>query len=141
MTRLLVICVCLLIASCARNEDPVARHAGRWLVVNYWAEWCKPCREEIPELNAFATQHESTTSVAAVNFDGITGDALQQQAKALGITFELMTTDPAQLGHWPKPQVLPTTQIVSPDGKLAKTLIGPQTQDSLTRALDASRGK
>lgn len=25
---------------------------GRWLVVNYWAEWCAPCREELPELNA-----------------------------------------------------------------------------------------
>jgi len=141
MTRFAVLCLCLLMISCARNGDPVARHAGRWLLVNYWAEWCKPCREEIPELNAFATKHQSTTSVAGVNFDGISGDALQQQAKALGIRFELMTADPAQLGHWPKPEVLPTTQIVDPDGKLVQTLVGPQTQESLTKALETAQGK
>lgn len=143
MTRLLVLSLsaCLLIASCTRNDDPIAQHAGRWLVINYWAEWCKPCREEIPQLNAFAVQHRATTSVAAVNFDSVTGDALQQQAKTLGIDFELMTTDPAQLGHWPKPQVLPTTQIVNPEGKLVKTLVGPQTLESLTKALETAQGK
>lgn len=142
MTRLLLLSLCLFITACARNDDdPLARHAGRWLVVNYWAEWCAPCREEIPELNEFASKHHATTSVAAINFDGISGDALQQQAKALGIAFELMTTDPAQLGRWPKPQVLPTTQIVDPDGKLVKTLVGPQTLDSLTKALEAAQAK
>jgi len=141
MKRLLILSMCLLIASCARNDDPLAPHTGHWLVINYWAEWCKPCREEIPQLNAFAAQHQATTSVAAVNFDGVTGDALQKQADALGISFELMAIDPAQLGHWPKPQVLPTTQIVGPDGKLVKTLVGPQTLDSLTKALETAQGK
>lgn len=141
MLRVFLLSLCLLIASCTRNEDPVARHAGRWLVVNYWAEWCKPCREEIPELNALAENYKTTTSVVGVNFDGITGDALQKQAADLAIDFELLTVDPAQLGHWPKPQVLPTTQIVDPDGKLVKTLIGPQTLESLKAALAAAQGK
>lgn len=141
MTRVFLLSLCLLVTSCARNDDPIARHAGRWLVVNYWAEWCKPCREEIPALNALATTHRSTTSVVGVNFDGVAGDALIQQAAALGIGFELLAVDPAQLGHWPKPQVLPTTQIVDPDGKLVKTLIGPQTLESLTKTLEAAQGK
>jgi thiol-disulfide isomerase/thioredoxin len=141
MTRLLFLSLSLLLASCARNDDPVARHAGRWLVVNYWAEWCKPCREEIPHLNDFASKHQATTSVAGVNFDGIAGEALQKQAAALGIAFELMPVDPAELGHWPKPQVLPTTQLVDPKGKLVRTLTGPQTLESLTRALEDAQGK
>lgn len=138
---LLMLTLGLVVAACARNDDPIAQHAGRWLVINYWAEWCAPCREEIPELNAFAAQHQSTTSVAAVNFDGVAGEALKQQAKALGITFELMETDPAQRGHWPRPEVLPTTQIVDPEGKLVQTLKGPQTAAALTRALEAAQKK
>jgi thiol-disulfide isomerase/thioredoxin len=142
MNRLFLLSLCLLVASCARNNDPVAQHAGRWLLVNYWAQWCKPCREEIPHLNAFATQHQATTSVAGVNFDGLSGEALQKQASALGITFELMEVDPAQLGHWPKPEVLPTTQLIDPQGKLVRTLTGPQTLESLVQALkDAQANK
>jgi thiol-disulfide isomerase/thioredoxin len=141
MKRLLLSLLCLLATACGRDDDPMARHAGRWLVINYWAQWCAPCRDEIPELNAFAQQHGATTTVAAVNFDGITGDELQQQARALGIAFELMETDPASRGHWPRPEVLPTTLIVNPEGKLVRTLTGPQTAAALSQTLAAAQGQ
>ena len=49
---------------------------GRWVLVNYWAEWCKPCLEEIPELNELDKAPD--ISVLGVNFDGVTGPALEQ---------------------------------------------------------------
>lgn len=145
MLRLLILSLIFFASGCSRDDDPaasndpLAKHTGRWLVVNYWAEWCKPCREEIPELNQFSLQHKATTNVVGINFDGANGDMLQQQARQLGIAFELMTTDPAQRGHWPKPQVLPTTLIVDPAGKLVQTLTGPQTQASLSVALETAQ--
>ena len=51
---------------------------GQWRVVNYWAIWCTPCREEIPELNALNDSTE--LMVFAVNYDGQTGEALLSQA-------------------------------------------------------------
>ena len=39
---------------------------GHWVLVNYWAEWCKPCLEEIPELNSIDTA--SAVVVLGVNF-------------------------------------------------------------------------
>ena len=50
---------------------------GRWLVVNYWAEWCAPCRTEIPELNEL--HHDRVNHglvVLGVNWDGFTGEKL-----------------------------------------------------------------
>ena len=41
------------VASCARPGDS-ADDQQRWLLVNYWAVWCAPCRHEIPELNRLA---------------------------------------------------------------------------------------
>ena len=41
---------------------------GKWVYINYWAEWCKPCAEEIPELNKFAAATPSVL-VLSVNFD------------------------------------------------------------------------
>lgn len=139
MPRFALVLLFLLLSACSRNDDVMAPYAGRWLVINYWATWCKPCREEIAELNHFARAEQSTVQVLGINFDGVTGDELAQQAKQLGIEFTLLEVDPAQQGRWPRPQVLPTTLIVDPDGVLRKTLVGPQTNESLTAALGAEK--
>ena len=122
----------------AANRDSIDKYKGRWLVVNYWALWCEPCRKEIPQLNQFSRNNKAGAAVVGVNFDGITGNELQQQAARAAIEFDLLKTDPVTLGLWPRPEVLPTTLLVNPDGKVISTLTGPQTLESLTAALDAA---
>ena len=108
---------------------------GQWVVINYWAQWCKPCIEEIPELNALDQKYEQVT-VLGVNYDGAIGEALAQQQTRLGLAFASLEADPsAQLGI-PRPIVLPTTLILDPDGQLAASLVGPQTIESLERAMN-----
>ena len=49
---------------------------GEWVVLNYWAEWCAPCREEIPELNELrqqGSQRGVEIRVLGVNYDGLEG--------------------------------------------------------------------
>lgn len=106
---------------------------GQWVVVNYWARWCKPCIEEIPELNELDSAFNEIT-VLGVNYDGATGEELRSQAGDLGVTFALLEHDPAAELGVPRPVVLPTTLIVSPDGRHHSTLVGPQTAQSLARA-------
>jgi len=114
------------------NERLQALH-GQWVVINYWAQWCKPCIKEIPELNALDQQYPRVT-VLGVNYDGATGEELEQQRRKLGIAFALLDTDPAtQLGAT-RPVVLPTTLILDPTGQLQATLVGPQTLESLAQA-------
>ena len=102
---------------------------GHWRVVNYWAIWCGPCREEIPELNRL---HDGTDLVVfAVNYDGKQGEALTSQAAAMGIDFTILTHDPGPDLGVERPNVLPTTLLVNPDGRVTDTLVGPQTEESL----------
>lgn len=137
----LLLSVLLALAGCAREEEPTAaadalRQPGRWLLVNYWAEWCKPCLEEIPELGAFAGKHAGTARVVLVNFDGVTGEALQQQARALGIPPELLLDrDPARELGLARPQALPSTFVIDPSGAQRTVLLGPQTVASLEAAI------
>jgi len=106
---------------------------GQWVVINYWARWCKPCIEEIPELNAFDHKRDDVT-VLGVNYDGATGAELEQQEQALGVGFPTLTEDPAaQLGV-PRPVVLPTTLVLDHRGRVAATLLGPQTLATLEQA-------
>ena len=131
----------LLVACSGDNESSgntlrslnMADYQGRWLVINYWAKWCKPCIKEIPELNALDAHYPQVT-VLGVNYDGARGPELQQQVDKLGVAFPTLLTEPsAQLGVQ-LPGVLPTTLVLNPDGKLVQTLVGPQTLESLALA-------
>ncbi len=107
---------------------------GQWLVLNYWAEWCAPCIEEIPELNAFARQYEQQARVIGVNFDNVTGDTLQAQIDKLGIEFPVALQDPGPALGLSRPRALPTTYIFNPAGELSAALEGPQHLPDLERA-------
>ena len=63
------------------------------------------------------------------------GDELARQVTQLGIAFPILAEDPADRLGIPRPAVLPTTLILDPEGKLANTLVGPQTLESLAEAV------
>ncbi len=133
----------LLLAACSKGIDyrthggdsgRFAEHRGQWLVINYWATWCKPCIEEIPELNAFARARDDVV-VFGVDFDQNQGDALQAGIDKLGIRFPVLTQDPSATLGAERPSMLPTTLVFNPRGELHRTLRGPQTHDSLAAAV------
>ena len=129
----------LLLSSCttdAPDEQPatLASLKGQWVVINYWARWCKPCIEEIPELNTLNTEFRQVT-VLGVNFDGVQGEELAQQVADLNVEFAILPRDPAAELGIARPVVLPTTLIVGPDGTFQKALTGPQTAESLVAAM------
>ena len=119
------------------NKSSTLPGAGTWRVVNYWAIWCAPCREEIPELNAL--HQDSPLTVFAVNYDGQQGETLTQQAAELGIRFELLEQDPGSDLGIERPRVLPTTLLIDPEGVVTDILVGPQTKENLTTLWESRR--
>jgi len=132
-------CLTLMVACSGGSSSPAptaldtADYKGRWLVVNYWAQWCKPCIKEIPELNALDAKYPQV-AVLGVNFDGITGPELEAQKEKLGIGFTVLEQDPSGVLGVAIPSVLPATFILNPDGQLVHSLVGPQTLESLALA-------
>lgn len=102
---------------------------GEWVLVNYWAEWCKPCLEEIPELNKL-DRLEGVT-VLGVNFDDIQGQDLVALGGTMGIEFTMLAEDPGPAFGWKHPVALPATFVVDPDGELLEARFGPQTEEEL----------
>lgn len=146
---LMILILCCWVVSC-QKDVPVEKpeytdmegysgnfgdHKGQWMLINYWATWCKPCIEEIPELNRFSVQHADKIKIFAVDFDNAQGEKLRESIKKMGIEFSVLTEDPHSVLGFEKPYALPTTFIFNPDGKLHKTLLGPQTEKSLLKAL------
>jgi thiol-disulfide isomerase/thioredoxin len=108
---------------------------GRILLINYWAEWCKPCREEIPELNQFAREQAQRVLVLGVHYDQLPAEQIREQMAGLGIEFPVLASDPAALWDQPRPQVLPSTLVIDGSGRWRATLVGPQTEESLRLAV------
>lgn len=106
---------------------------GDWVFVNYWAEWCKPCLEEIPELNVLDKVDDVT--VLGVNFDGIQGRDLVDLGDRMGIEFTMLAEDPGPTFDWKLPVALPATFVIKPDGELLEARFGPQTHDELTELM------
>lgn len=111
---------------------------GRWVFVNYWAEWCAPCREEIPELNILQAEEGDRVLVLGVNFDQLPVEVMGPQAEKLGIRFAVAAEDPRDLLGITLPEVLPSTYVFDPDGRQLGVLIGPQNLDQLRAAMQPS---
>lgn len=117
------------------NSGRFADFRGQWLVINYWATWCKPCVEEIPELNHLAQSYTDRVVVMGVDFDKQQDARLLEAIDKLGIEFPVLLADPSSTLGYDYPQVLPTTFLIDPQGKLHTVLKGPQTLATLVGAM------
>ena len=114
----------------------------KWLVLNYWAEWCGPCRTEIPELNVLAEQLKGKKiGVFGVNFDNVQGEELKSASEKLGIAFTVLAQDPADLFELPRSEALPVTYIIDDKGKVREQLMGEQTAAGVMAKLEALQAK
>lgn len=107
---------------------------NKWIIVNYWADWCDSCIEEIPELNNFYRNNQDhNILIFGVNYDRLPNPVLRQAIKKTGILFPVLQEDPADLWRFGEITALPTTFIINPDGDVVRKIIGPNTEQSLLK--------
>jgi thiol-disulfide isomerase/thioredoxin len=100
---------------------------GRVLVINYWATWCAPCREEIP-LFVRLQQEYATKNVQFVGIAVDQADKVRDFAKEFKINYPLLIAglDAVELSRKAgnKAGVLPYTLVLDRSGKIAASLVG-----------------
>ena len=109
----------------------IGSFSGRTVLVNLWATWCVPCREEMPALNALEAKAGSDTfEVVAVNVDSDTGEKRSAFRTDKGIVALKDYYEPTMaLFNAAKKEGLafglPVTMLVGPDGCLLAAMNGP----------------
>ena len=104
-------------------------YRGKPVIINFWATWCPPCREEIPSMNrAWHKLEKEGIAILAVNM-GEDEDTIFIFTADYPADFPiLMDRDGAVIEQWPV-KGLPTTYIVAPDGTIAYRAIGSREWD------------
>jgi thiol-disulfide isomerase/thioredoxin len=138
--------VVVALVGCSREEQiqladgsntQMSHWQDRWLVINYWAEWCGPCRHEIPELNELHRERVANGMVVlGVNYDGIQPPKLNEVIERMQIDFPVLLVDPQLRFGYNRAEQLPMTVIIAPDRQVHDVLIGPQTAASIMAALN-----
>ena len=105
---------------------------GKWVYINYWANWCQPCLDEISAFNQFYDQYKNkNVAVFGVNYDGRSINEQIALIKQADLHYPSLTTDPAESLKLGEIRAVPVTFIFNPEGKLHDVRYGKQTLNSL----------
>ena len=102
----------------------LARHRGRVVVVDFWASWCKPCRQSIPWLNAMRERYgASGLTIIGVNVDAERADA-DRFLRDVPIEFEIVFDPKGDLAKQFKVQGMPSSFVFDRNGNMVETFVG-----------------
>jgi thiol-disulfide isomerase/thioredoxin len=108
------------------------KYAGKWVFINYWATWCPPCLEEVPDLVAlYDSRKNKDVVVIGVVFDYENVKEVTDYVNDMLMSYPIVLGDDGVSSQIGEPGVLPTTYIYNPQGVLVKTKHGKVTKQYL----------
>ena len=122
----------LQVLGAAEETGELADYRGKWVLVNVWASWCGPCRDEAPALEAFHREHQGD------NFEILGIDTQETGEGGIGFVAEFKLGYPHLHdgdGNYAKEDLkttgVPETFLVDPEGNLVAHIPGPVTPEWL----------
>jgi thiol-disulfide isomerase/thioredoxin len=113
--------------------------SGKPVIVNFWASWCAPCREEAPELARFDREMGARAHLVGVDFQDAKADALAF-TREFRWRFPNVRDPQGKLAGRYGLVGLPTTYVIDPQGRIARRMTGAQTFQKLVRAVAEVEG-
>ena len=124
-----------------RFEDSKGRihhlsdYRGKWVLVNFWATWCPPCLEEIPDLISLY-EDRSDVMIIGVAMDYENTETVMKFAEALSVTYPIVLGDRRIASQLDELTMLPSTYLFDPEGKPAARKIGLLTREDIERFIE-----
>ncbi len=96
----------------------LSEHRGQVVMLNFWATWCGPCRQEMPLLDEIYGRYQPAGfSLLAINLDNDTADAMEM-AKSMGVDFPLLFDEDKNVSKLYDIRAMPVTVLIDRDGQV-----------------------
>jgi cytochrome c biogenesis protein CcmG/thiol:disulfide interchange protein DsbE len=113
------------------GERSLDDYRGQWVLVNFWASWCIPCREEAPELEQFQRQHRGEDfTVLGVDTRDLSGDG-REFVEKYGLSYPQLRDGNGDAAKDFGTTGVPENFLIDPRGKVQLLLPGPVTGEYL----------
>ncbi len=111
---------------------------GKWVLINFWATWCPPCLDEIPDFIKLQETRKDLI-VIGIALDYQNPAQVTEFANNMFVNYPIVLGSPkiaAQIGPVPG---LPTTYLYNPQGKQATFNVGPVTRESVEEYINSKK--
>jgi thiol-disulfide isomerase/thioredoxin len=105
------------IQTLAGKTVSLADYRGKLVMLNFWAPWCPPCRQEMPDLEAFHKKYDDTV-VLGLAVDYRSKDNVTNMVDMMNVSYPVAYADQAIVRKFGGFRGLPTTFYIAPDGRV-----------------------
>ena len=122
----------------AGGQASLSDYKGRPVVVNFWATWCEPCKQEMPALQAAADAHPDMVVLGVDNVESAV--KVKPFVDQLGVRFPILLDEDGSVMERYQVTGLPTSFFIDRSGTLRSLYRGALTEDTLRSSVAAIEG-